>query len=102
MKVLNIRTRIILFIAFKGTLHQKSNKREQWDLKPTRTNWYFTLKKLFPHILIIRGMSFKFDYPGEFEFILEKKLFRVGIRTRRVLLIYKKAELEKYSKIRTF
>jgi hypothetical protein len=28
----------------------------------------------FPRILIIRGMTFKFEYLGEFEFIFEKHL----------------------------
>ncbi len=38
---------------------------------------YLTLvfqNNFFPHILIKRGMTFKFEYLGEFEFIFENNL----------------------------
>jgi hypothetical protein len=31
-------------------------------------------KNFFPRILIIRGMTFEFEYLGEFEFIFENNL----------------------------
>jgi hypothetical protein len=39
-----------------------------------------TKKNFLPRILILRGMTFEFEYPGEFEFILESMYTRVGIR----------------------
>jgi hypothetical protein len=65
---------LFFFTAFKGTLLKKLNEGELFDLKQTRTTSFITLasqKNLFPLILVIRGMTFEFGYPGEFEFTFE-------------------------------
>ncbi len=49
----------------------------QLDRKPARNNRLFGLawkNNFFPRILIIRGMTFEFEYLGEFEFIFENNL----------------------------
>jgi hypothetical protein len=49
----------------------------QLDRKPARNNRLFVpnmKKNFFPRILIIRGMTFEFEYLGEFEFIFENNL----------------------------
>jgi hypothetical protein len=49
----------------------------QLDPRPKMNNLLLdsnSTKKFFQRILILRGMTFKFEYLGEFEFIFENNL----------------------------
>ncbi len=49
----------------------------QLDRRPKRNNQLFgpnMTNNFFPRILIIRGMTFEFEYLGDFEFIFENNL----------------------------
>ncbi len=75
--ILNVRNWIIFITAFKGILFKKSMYVCKWTEELQGMVDYLALawqNNFFPRILIIRGMTFKFEYLGEFEFIFENIL----------------------------
>ncbi len=73
----NIRYWIIFIPAYNGILLQKKYVCVQLDRRSKRNNQLFGLARqnnFFPRILIIRGMTFEFEYLGDFEFIFENSL----------------------------
>jgi hypothetical protein len=75
--IFNIQNGIFVFAALKGILLKKKYVCLQLDQRPTRNYRLFgnsLTKKFFPRILIIRGMTFDFEYLGEFKFIFKYNL----------------------------
>jgi hypothetical protein len=61
----------------KGYYSKKCMYVRKWTEEPQGMINYLALawqNNFFPRILIIRGMTFKFEYLGEFEFIFENNL----------------------------
>ncbi len=91
----NFWNEIIFFTAFKVILLQKNYVSVQLDQRPTRNNWLFgpnLTTKNCPQILIIRGITFEFEFQRIQIYI--RKQSRVGIRGLRVCFCWKKMNVE--------